>query len=553
MLTHIHLQNFAIVDELNLDFETGLNVLTGETGAGKSIWVDAVALALGQRADNTVIQTAKPKAAISLCFNIQNNAAAKVWLAAHDMNLDEECIIRRVINRSGPTRCTINGTPFPLHALRDFANALIHIHSQHDNHALLARDIQRQVLDQLANADDLIQGIMDIFHHWQTINHELERLHSKAAEREDTLALLKYQLDEIEALTIQANEWDTLTKEHQKLHQANNLIHALNQAMSLTMNEDGGSASQLLQQAIFHIESIQTEEPQLNTAKELLNTASIYLQEASNELSQYREHLDLSPEHLADVEARLTLIHDLARKHHVNPECLNEVAISLGKKVDDLENYELRVAALTSEQQRALSHYQKLAKELTEKRVLAARKLNSAITKQMQNLGMKGGKFAVQLTPITATISPTGNEHITFMVCTNPGQDLHPMTKIVSGGELSRISLALQVLTAQHKQLPTLIFDEIDVGIGGKTASTVGDLLRKLGNKAQVLCITHLPQVAAKGHHHFNAEKQSSKTKTQTQITKLTSKSRIKEIARMLSGDSITEEILTHAKNMLAT
>lgn len=551
MLTHISIQNFATVDSLNLDFSTGLNVLTGETGAGKSIWVDAVTLALGNRADNNVIRENQERCDITLCFNLNDTPSAKEWLQQHQLDSNDECIIRRVINRSGPTRCTINGAPYPLQMVRELAQLLISIHGQHQHQALLKSEEQRQRLDNFAENNSLLQQIQTIYCQWQALNKELIDLQQKANNRDAELELLRYQHNELCQLNLQEDEWQQLSQQHQQLHNAKHLIGELNHAIELTVESEQVSASQLLQQAFQHLEAICAKEPQLGSAKELLNTAIIHLQEAGSELNQYRNTLNLSPEHLDNIEKRLALLHDLARKHHVEPENLIEVNKSLEQQIKELEQIDVEIEVIKKEQQLLLNKYQKLANQLTKNRQKAAQQLDKTITQNMQELGIKGGRFQVELIKQSEALSQFGNETVTFNVSTNPGQSLQPLKKIVSGGELSRISLALQVITAAKDDIATLIFDEVDVGIGGKTAAIVGKLLRQLGEQLQVLCITHLPQVAAQGHHHYQVTKSSNKQSTITYIKKLSQKEREEELTRMLGGTKITSQTRAHAKEML--
>lgn len=550
MLNTIHIEHFAIVDSLSLEFYPRLNILTGETGAGKSIWVDAVSLALGQRAESYVIREGKARCAITLCFDIRNNASAQTWLAKQDLQADEECVIRRVITREGPSRATINGTPCPLQLIRELAALLINIHSQHQSQLLLKSEAQQNCLDHYANHHTLLEQTQNYYHQWRALEVELKSLHSKANHRDQELALLRYQLEELEQLALGEQEWETLYQQHQQLHQAKHLLVNVNAALNDT-TEDDINALSLTQQAIAQLTRMNSDQPYIQTASELLQTAAIHLQEASNELNAYRHQLDLSPEYLATIEQRLTNIHDLARKHHVEPEQLHEVKQSLLQKIALLEDIEENLARIQTQQQNIATQYERVALQLTKSRENTAKQLSQAITQSMQSLGMEGGQFHVALMAEKESIHPLGNERIQFQVATNPGQSLQPLNKIVSGGELSRLSLALQVLTAQSQQTPTLIFDEVDVGIGGQTASIVGQLLKQLSTHAQILCITHLPQVAAYGEHHYHAKKQLHQASVNTQIQKLSEEQRIDEIARMLSGNNNSQHSRSHAKELV--
>lgn len=553
MLTHIHIQNFTIIESLTLDFENSLSILTGETGAGKSIWVDAVSYALGARADSSVIRHGQLRCEIALCFDLSNNPKAQAWLCENDYDDDGECLIRRIIAVDSPSRASINGHPCPLQLLRELGALLLNIHGQHENQVLLKRAAQQQRLDAFADNEKLLNDIGLIYQKWKSTQNELEQIRAQVKNRDAELNLLRYQSEELENLQLKENEWDTLSYQHQQMHNAKDLITQLNEAIELTVDDEGTSASQMLQQAIHQLNSICFNDPKIKAAKELLNTAAIHLQEAGNELSQYRNHLDLSPENLTTIEERLTKIHDLARKHHTNPENLIDVQRSLSQKLQQLENVDVHLETLGQALEQHEKQYQKLAEKLTSSRKRAIKVLEKAITQSIQLLGIEGGLFRIQLGKREESLHPEGNEKLLFEVSTNPGQPFQPLTKIVSGGELSRISLALQVLTAKKDHTPTMIFDEVDTGIGGKTAETVGQLLRQLGKTTQVLCITHLAQVAAQGHHHYKIIKASAEKTTTTSVKKLNEKERINELARMLSGSKITKQTLAHASELLVT
>ena len=551
MLTHIHIKNYTIVESLSLDLQSGLHVLTGETGAGKSIIVDAVSLALGARADAKVVRGAAPQCDISLCFDVRAIAVAKQWLIQHDFDDADECIVRRVIHRDGRSRSTLNSHPCSQSLVREFSDVVLNIHGQHQHQALLQRAVQQQQLDRVAHHEPLLHKIKQYYRQWQKIEGELAALLQQAQTRDHQLKLNRYELDELMALNLQDNEWQQLTQQHQQLHNAEALMRSLNEAIDLTVENGQSCAAVLLQQAVERVSDIKSADSQLVAIKELLNAASIHLQEAGDELNHYRNHLDLSPENLQVIEQRLTLIHDLARKHRVAPEALPGVIKSLQQTIEALENNEAQIDTLRRFQDQLIGQYQSVAGKLSDSRVKAAKMLEKSITEKMQQLGMNGGRFKVTLQKVDDKITPYGNEKIAFVVSTNPGQDFLPLQAVVSGGELSRIGLALQVITARKEATPTLIFDEVDTGIGGKTADIVGQLLRALGEKVQVLCITHLPQVAALGHQHFRVEKTTGKSSVSTAINPLNKNERIEELARMMSGATVTEEMLTHAEAML--
>ncbi|MCH9643490.1 MAG: DNA repair protein RecN [Gammaproteobacteria bacterium] len=553
MLNSITIQNFITVSQLTLEFQNGLHILTGETGAGKSIWIDALGLALGNRADSNQIRHNQKQCDVTLCFDISNNKTAIDWLNQQALSNDEsECIIRRTIHRDGKSRASINATPCTLAQLKAFSQHIIQIHGQHQQQTLLKAEHQRQQFDHYAKHQPLLEKITNTYKQWQLIDKELLMLKNQTGNQQSEIDLLRYQLNELTTLNLQADEWKQLSEQHQKLHNARELITQLNQAIDLTAENAEVSAAALVDQAITELNTIKHQDTQLTAIKELLSNASIHLQEAATEINDYRDQLDLSPEHLVEVEQRLSLIHDIARKHHANPEDLLEIQQSIQHKLHQLEHRDEDIAKLEKTQKALLKQYQTFAKKLTESRHKVAKQFNKTITDYMRGLGIDAGEFKVQLIPIEECINPHGQEQVWFSVKTNPKQDFQPMQKIVSGGELSRISLAVQLITATQYQTPTLIFDEVDVGIGGKTAATVGSMLRELGANTQVLCITHLPQVAAHAHHHFKVEKQTSKEDVMTKVALLDEQGRVEEVARMLGGRKITQQTLAHASEMLA-
>lgn len=554
MLTHIDIQNFVLVDNLSLDFTSGLHVLTGETGAGKSIWVDAITLALGGRADLSVIRQGQSRCDITISFDCSNIPGAREWLSEHQLDHgNEDCLIRRTIQQDGPSRSTINGTPCPLHLVREFSELVLTVHGQHQQQDLLKSDGQQQQLDRFGKHEALLQKTQQLYRQWQEHAIQIKTLESALSNRHSELDLLRFQISELEQLHLKAGEWQSLSDAHKQFHHATVWQQQLQQALTLVIDDDSHAALNQTYRAAHILQAIKTENPQLTVIQRLLNEAAINLQEAGHELRDYCGHLNTDPEKLVEVEQRLNLLHQLARKHRTTPEALFNVHQDLLAKIAVLENAEIELNKLALQQNQIISEYSAVAAELTSRREKASHSLNKQVTEWMQQLGMKGGRFQIELEKITEVIHPNGGERIRFLVSTNPGQDFQPLQKIASGGELSRLHLALQVITAQKEQIPTLIFDEVDVGIGGSTAATVGKLLRHLGEKTQVLCITHLPQVAAYGHHHFKVSKFHHKKNTRSEIKLLDQAGRTQELARMLGGESITEHSLSHAKEMLET
>lgn len=552
MLTHIFIKNFAIVDTLEIDFTQGLSVLTGETGAGKSLWVDAINLALGQRADSQWIRPGCDKTEITVTFDVSQLTAAQQWLQQESLDTDEQlCILRRIISVNGNSRSTVNGTPLPLQRIKELAELLIQVHSQHQQQHLLQSYYQRSILDTYAGNESLLKSIHTVYTQWKITRDEIDLLLGSSHNKAQEIEFLKYQLNELDALNLKPDEWQTLSRQHQQLHNAKNLLQQLNQAITLTVEDEDVCASQLLSQAIHELELIKLDDPQLTTIRELLNTAAIHLAEAGNELQSYRNGFDDQNLNPQEIESRLGVIYDLARKHHCNPQDLAEIHTSLQHKLDSLVGIDEKVAALQLHQTQLETKYQQLAKRLTTARHKAGKKLEQHISSSMQQMDIQDGSFHVSFDPLDITPTAYGNEKVSFLVQTNAGQGIQPLTKIASGGEISRISLALHVLTATNEQTPTLVFDEVDVGISGKTAATVGQLLRELGAKVQVLCITHLPQVAANGHHHYKVNKHSDGKSTTTSIHHLDQQQRIDEIARLLGGTQVTKQSRLHATELL--
>jgi len=552
MLIHIHIWNFAIVEQLDIEFESGLTVLTGETGAGKSILLDALNLALGDRADSSVIRHGSDKAEISVTFALHDCPEAGNWLAEHEMQSEDECIIRRTISRNGPSRAFINGIPATVQQLRELGEMLVDLHGQHEHQSLLQRDIQRRLLDDYANHKDLLQQVTTAYDKWLTLQEQWQRLSSANRDRDSRLELLRYQVKELESLNLQPGEAGDLETEHKRLANASHLLQTAQRALGLLDENDETSVHQALNLSHGDISDLARVDSQLQPIADLLNNAIIQVQETISELRHYAENLELDPERLQEVEQRINAMHTLSRKHRIEAEELVSLLPTLQQERDDLEQADIKLDGLQKQIQQAREAFVKAAAKLTQSRKKTAKQLSEKISDAMQSLSLQGGKFEVQLETLPeARWNAQGCETIDFLVSANPGQPVKPLTKVASGGELSRISLAIQVITAQAARIPTLIFDEVDVGIGGRVAEIVGLQLRALGQHRQVVCVTHLPQVAALGHHHLQVSKQTGKDTTITEIKHLDSKQRIDEVARMLGGIEITDQTLSHAKEMI--
>ncbi|HYA38825.1 MAG TPA: DNA repair protein RecN [Candidatus Methylomirabilis sp.] len=552
MLTQLYIRDFAIVHELSLALEPGFTVLTGETGAGKSILIDALALALGERADGDVIRHGCARAEVTAGFALKPAHDAAKWLKERDLFEDRECVLRRVIEVDKPSRGFINGRPMPIQTLRELGEYLVDIHGQHEHQSLLRRDAQRQILDDYAGLEETVRALADQYREMESLRERLEALKRQTADRDARVQLLRYQVRELDALGLTAEEIPALEEEHARLANGAELIEGV-QAVAQSVREDDESAvARQLARSLSRLETLSEYDARLGEISALLNEAAIQIDEAGNRLRHYLDSLDLDPERLQTVERRLSTVHNLARKHKIKPEELPALHAHLRAELDDVEHYDVNLGKLEENLTRARASYLKSAKDISRRRDAAAKKLARAVSDEMQELGMPGGKFDVTLTPLPeGEAGPHGLERVEFQVSANAGQPARPLAKVASGGELSRISLGLQVVLAGTGRIPTMIFDEVDVGIGGRVAEVVGRKLRALGNARQVLCITHLAQVAAQGAQHVQVRKRAEGKTTVAEATPLAERERTLEIARMIGGVEISKQTLAHAKDML--
>lgn len=552
MLTHIDIKNFVLIDHLALDLNAGLTVITGETGAGKSIIMDAIELALGQRADNMTVRQGADQCEITLLFDVRKVSAAQEWLSAHDLSSDDECIIRRVISSDGRSRASINNVPCPLQQIKDLAALLINIHGQHQHQALLKRSYQRQLLDAYADHPKLTDQVATLYAAWHKTHTELSSILNNQQDHSAEIALLTDYISELEACDLQPNTYELLDQEHRQLAAVDTQLLNLNQAYQLLSQQDEGNLLEKLYVIEHQLQEQKTLLPQLNNLLGMLNNASVLLQETNSELEQLLSSLEPNPERLYQVEKQLEKIHHLARKHRIKASELHTLQANLQERLHSLINSEARVAELNQQLEQLNANYQKVAIQLSASREKAATKLSKAITTQMQELSLGGGALKIEVQPqLNSQPRAEGQDNIELLVRTNPNQPLNSLAKVVSGGELSRISLAIHVTTGQQMTIPTQIFDEVDVGIGGPTATIVGKLLRQLGTQSQILCITHLPQVAANGHHHLYVSKSTDKKTAITKITALSREARAQELARMLGDLTVTANAIAHAENLL--
>ena len=547
MLTQLYIKNFVIVETLTLELQSGFCVLTGETGAGKSIWVDALLLAMGARAESGVVRAGAAQCDISLTFDISRLPSAQAWLSEHDFidEAEDHCLIRRIIKQDGKSKSTINGYPCSLNLIKTLAPLLVVTHSQHQHQALLKTAQQRQQLDHYADTSELVSQLNALYHQWKQSQHEHSLLQAKTQDREKELELLQFHLTELAQLNFSETEWPQLLDEHRRAHQAKSFIQRLHDTVALTSEQEPHNAIDLIQQALISLEPLISEDEQAKGIHELLTTALVHAEEANTQLHDLRESLDVSPERLDYLEARIQLIHDVARKHHATPEQLPDMTQSLQHQFDELTHIEANLNSLAAAIANQEQQYRTLGKRISKQRQRGAQQLSDAVNAQLPALSMAEACFQVSLTP-NATPEPTahGLETVNFELSANAGQPHQALAKAASGGELSRISLALQVCLTEKVMPPLLIFDEVDAGIGGETAHAVGQLLRTLGSHSQLLCITHLAQVAAQAHHHYHVHKTTSNNHTFTHIEPIDNEDRTNEIARMLGGTNDTSQAL---------
>ncbi|HBC00311.1 MAG TPA: DNA repair protein RecN [Pseudomonas sp.] len=554
MLVHLSVHNYAIVEHLDLELKRGMSVISGETGAGKSIMLDALGLTLGDRADSSVVRIGADKADILASFDLDDIPDARTWLAERDMDHDGPCILRRVITAEGRSRGYINGTPCPQGDLKSLGELLIDIHSQHEHQSLLKTDTHRRLLDEYSGNQELARQVQLAAQRWRQTRQTLERLSNSGDEQRARHQLLSYQLEELENLALGENELEQLEREHKSLANAEQLLGACRQVMELCSESDAGNVLSALTSSLQRLSAFQNQPQALSEAVNLLASAQIQVEEAIGELNRFVDHFDADPERQQMLEERLDTIYTLARKHRVQPTELPNLHQQLLEELEGLNADDEAVERLGEELAAYARHYEEKASELSRMRQAAAEQLASAVEVEIQRLGMPGGRFSVQLKPAAeGELMPYGLEQVEFLVSANPGQPLRALAKVASGGELSRISLAIQVITAQTSRVPTLVFDEVDVGIGGPTAEIVGQLLRRLGERGQVLTVTHLPQVAAQGHHHLFVHKARGADETRTAVAELDQNGRVEEIARMLGGVDLTEQSLAHARQMVTS
>lgn len=554
MLTQLTINNFAIVRQLEIELAKGMSVITGETGAGKSIAIDALGLCLGQRVESAMIRDGQERAEICASFHLESHNPAYHWLQEQELQDSEnpsECILRRVINADGRSKAFINSTPVSAAQLKEIGQYLIHINGQHASQLLLKNDYQLQLVDNFAQHMDLLNQMRDDYRAWKNLQTQVKTFQQKIAENESRKQLLQYQVEELDEFNLRPNEYLELEEEQRRLSNSEQLTQLSQSALQILSENETVSVDTMLYRATQYIDELVELDPRYVDVQNLLNEALIQVQEATSEVQHLSSNIDQDPMLLQEIEQRMGQALQLARKHNVKPEELVEwhkkLKVELTALLDFSESEELLIA----QEKEAFTQMQTTATALTASRQESANTLAKQVTASIKQLAMENAEFYVEVKTDYEKITGSGADQIIFTLRSNLGQQPQPLAKVASGGELSRISLAIQVLTSDQSAIPTLIFDEVDVGISGSTASVVGKLLRQLGEKCQVLCVTHLPQVASCGHHQFNVEKFTIEGKTETKMTALSQKERIPALARLLGGSQITELALANAKEML--
>lgn len=557
MLTHLHISNFAIVRALEIEWLPGMTTITGETGAGKSISLDALALCLGERADGSVVRPGADKTDLVATFDVSALPGARQWLQQQDLAMgpdSQECIVRRVIGAEGRSRGYINGVQVPAQQLKILGQYLLSIHGQHAHQQLLKSEYQRQLLDAFADQPQLLSTLKQQWKNWQQLRQEYQELRTSAQQREAQRQLLEYQVAELDQFAPQEDEFLQLEQEHQRLSHSASLIETSQQALLLLSDHEDATVLALLRQAAHQLSDACVIDPRLNPIDQMLQDALVQVDEASRELRRYGDRVDVDPQRLTEIDLRLGQWLTLSRKHQIPNDQLALHHQHLSHQLQQLAGDDERLVELELAIHNATRQYSETAAELSLQRQQAALELSGRIANSMAELSMHNARFeiAVQSLPLDRA-NALGLDHVEFLVSTNPGQPLQAMHKVASGGELSRISLAVQVILADKVTTPTLIFDEVDVGISGPVAAGVGRLLRQLGSTTQLICVTHLPQVASQGHQQMFVEKYTDGIHTETRMRALSDDERVQEIARLLAGENVSASAIANARELLCT
>ena len=553
MLLSINISNYTLVESLEIEFAQGTTAITGETGAGKSLVLEALGMALGDRADTDTIRHGKERAEITATFDINTIEAAKTWLDANDFNSDENCILRRIYTREGRSRGYINGQPSTMSQLQELGDMLADIHSQHEHQSLLRKETHRRLLDEYAKAENLASKVASEYSAWHKVHIDLTNLLQRSDELDDRKDLLNFQVNELQQIDLTAKHLEQLELEQKTLANAEQIVQDSHNLLAICEQAEGFNLRDSLNKALSILANIEYKPDALKITEELLQGGLIQIEEAINEISHHIDRFEADPQRLQIVEEQLSAVFQLSRKHRVNPDQLETTLQTLEAELKNLIGGSENINALEKKLADLASSYEKSAKQLSSKRTAASKAMAKDINRQLQKLSMEGAELLVQLSPVNnSEYRSSGLEETEFLLATNPGQPHKMLAKIASGGELSRVSLAIQVVAASHSTIPTLVFDEVDVGIGGSTADIVGQLIKQLGERGQVISVTHQPQVAAHAHHHYRASKVIEDNSTESLMAPLNQQQRVEELARMLGGAKVTKQTLSHASELLS-
>ena len=552
MLKSLHIQNFAIIEKLELEFFSGMSALTGETGAGKSIIIDAIGLVLGDRADNNLIRAGKEAAEIILVIEIETKSNSAHWLKANDFEFESECILRRVVRKDGKSKAYINGVPVPLKTLKELGECVINIYGQHAHQSLMNVASQRELIDQFAGQKQNLGQLAQLFTDWREQKLRYEQISKNSSDIQATVELLRYQVEELDQLGLEANEISSLEQKHKRLANAEELKKSTLLASHQLKNDESSDVYTTLNQICSQVTALLDNDKDLQATSQSLEEAFTVISECADDLRNYADGIEIDPEELFQTEERLANIDQISRKHKVSPDELITLHEKISQELASLTQPEYDIDSLQAMLEKTENNYKSLAKKISSKRISVAKKLSTEITKALAKLGMEKARVEIAVNyDDTGTPTTYGLDSIVFNVQTNPGQKMLPLSQVASGGELSRISLAIQMIAVDKLDVPVLIFDEVDSGVGGAVAEVVGRELRTIGEQRQVMCITHLAQVAANAHHHYRVNKQSEQSDTASAIEYLNQADRITEIARMIGGVTLTENTFLHAQEML--
>ena len=551
MLLSITINNYTLVDTLEIEFSGGTTAITGETGAGKSLILDALSMALGDRADSSTIRQGKDRAQITASFDLSAIPEAKQWLDNQDFTADDECILRRIYTTEGRSRGYINGQPCTMQQLQQLGNLLVDLHSQHEHQSLLRRNTHRKLLDEFNTSTELAEKVADNFHDWQRAAKTLHDLAERSDELNARRELLQFQVEELQEFNLEASYLQQLELEQQSLANAEQIIQDSQKLLAISDQGEAFNLRDGFNQALSILSQLKHKPEALEEAQQLLQSGLIQVDEAVRCIEQHIDRFEANPQRLQHIEDELGLIFQLARKHRVDTHQLGEKLQELVLELKQLTAGDQNLEALQQQVDEFAAKYQTAASELSLIRQQGAVKMSQGINQQLQQLSMQGAELLIQLTPLDENnFKSYGLEDIELMISTNPGQAHKPLAKVASGGELSRVSLAIQVVAAANSSIPTLVFDEVDVGIGGSTADVVGKLLKQLGDRGQVISVTHQPQVAAHAHQHYVVSKITANSSAESTIVNLNKTQRIEELARMLGGAKVTDQTLSHASEL---